>query len=180
MTKDLLELDTRRKIFEFIVEYPGVHLRELERSLGMSVQLLDYHLRVLEKGGLVTAKESEKYKRFYAGVKRVEDPKVLYPDEKGKLALLRQETPLSIVLYLLRVESARHKEIAEKLDVPSSTLSYHLNKLIKGELIEKTPVGEERGFRLTDYEGILRLLIAYKPLSKDMFDRFADIWRDLY
>ncbi|MCK5291119.1 MAG: ArsR family transcriptional regulator [Thermoplasmata archaeon] len=180
MTKDLLELDTRRKIFEFIVKFPGVHLRELERSLGMSVQLLDYHLRVLGKGGLVSSTESDKYKRFYAGVKRVEDPKALHPDEKDKLAILRQETPLSIVLCLLRVGSARHMDIAGELDIPSSTLSYHLKKLTKGELIEKIPVGEERGFQLKDPESTLKLLIAYRPLSKDMFDRFAEIWRDLY
>ncbi|MEE9223236.1 MAG: ArsR family transcriptional regulator [Thermoplasmata archaeon] len=180
MTKDLLELDTRRRIFQFIVKYPGVHLRELERSLVISVQLLDYHLRVMEKGGLVSFTESDKYKRFYAGVKRVEDPKVLHPDEKTQLALLRQEVPLSIVLYLLRVESARHKDISRELDIQASTLSYHLKKLIKGELIEKFSVGEERGFQLKDSEGTLKLLIAYRPLSKDMFDRFAEIWRDLY
>ncbi|MFQ6128794.1 MAG: winged helix-turn-helix transcriptional regulator [Thermoplasmata archaeon] len=180
MTKDLLELETRRKIFEFIVQYPGIHLRELERALGMSASLLDYHLRVLLRGGLISVLERDRYKRYYPEAFRVEDVRILSPVEKRMLALLRQEIPLSIVLYLLRVGNARHGEIAKELSLRSSTLSYHLKKLTRGGVVEKMPIGEERGFRLKDPDKTFKLLIAYKPLSKDLFDRFVEIWRELY
>ncbi|MFQ6061451.1 MAG: winged helix-turn-helix transcriptional regulator [Thermoplasmata archaeon] len=180
MTKDLLELETRRRIFEFISKYPGVHLRELERSMGMSVPLLDYHLRVLVKGGLVSVLESERYKRYYPRSSHIEDVRTLSLKERKILALLRQKVPLSITLYLLRSGSARHGEISRELDIPSSTLSYHLKKLMKGGVVEKVAFGEERGFRLKERERTLKLLIACRPLSKDMFDRFVEIWRELY
>ncbi|MFQ5885333.1 MAG: helix-turn-helix domain-containing protein, partial [Thermoplasmata archaeon] len=144
------------------------------------IPLLDYHLRALEKGGLISVLESDKYKRFYPEVKSLRDVKILSPKEKRTLALLRQRIPLSIAMHLLRVGSARHKEIAVELNVPSSTLTYHLKKLTKAGIIEKIPIGEERGFKLKDPNRILKLLIAYRPLSKDMFDRFVEIWRELY
>ncbi|MFQ5910003.1 MAG: winged helix-turn-helix transcriptional regulator [Thermoplasmata archaeon] len=180
MTKDLLELETRSKIFDFIVQYPGIHLRELERALGMSAPLLDYHLRVLLRGGLVSVLEEEAYKRYYPEPSSVKDVRVLSPGEKRMLALLRQEIPLSIVLYLLRMGNTRHGEIAAELGLRASTLSYHLGKLVTGEIVEKTSVGKKRGYRLKDRDGTFKLLIACRPLSKDMFDRFVEIWRELY
>jgi len=41
---EALELETRKKIYETVKRFPGLHLREIARQLDMSVPLVDYHL----------------------------------------------------------------------------------------------------------------------------------------
>lgn len=47
--EDSLALETRRKIYNLILNYPGLHEREIARKLNLSLSTLDYHLHYLEK-----------------------------------------------------------------------------------------------------------------------------------
>lgn len=43
------EVGTRRRIYELIRDAPGIHMRELERRMGLMIGNLQYHLHYLEK-----------------------------------------------------------------------------------------------------------------------------------
>ena len=60
---NILELETRRKIYDFIQKFPGLHVREISRRLEIPFSTLQYHLRFLEKRELVKAKDDGKYIR---------------------------------------------------------------------------------------------------------------------
>ena len=167
---DVLELETRRRIFDLVQKNPGLHLSRIAEILGMRTSLVEYHLLYLEKNELILSTKESGYSRYFSkGSIGVDDKKII--------AVLRQDVPLKIVLFLLKSSRSQHKEILENVDVSPSTLSYHLKKLQNNGIISVQTFGEERGYFITDREGILRLLIKYKPYN--LIDSFKDIWIDL-
>ena len=120
---EILELDTRRKIFDLVSRNPGLHLSKIAEILKMSVQLVEYHLLYLEKNVVVYAERESGFTRYYIkGDIGTADKKIL--------SLLRQEVPLKIVLFLLKNNNSQHKDLLKICNVAPSTLSYHLKKLV--------------------------------------------------
>jgi len=170
MNDDILELETRRKIYDLVDKNPGLHLSKIAEILSMRISLVEYHLFYLEKNQLVVSANESGYTRYYVkGEIGTEDKKVL--------ALLRQNVPLRIAILLLKCESSQHKELLQNLDVAPSTLSYHLKKLVKCGIISVQTYGVEKGYSIINKEMVTRLLIKYKPYS--LIESFKDVWVDL-
>lgn len=165
----------RAEVYDAVRRYPGIHLRALERTLGVSAQLVNYHLRKLVEEGFVEVHEQGGYSRYY-------------PTSKGKAAkvtakdqplvgLLREEVPLHIVLVLLDHGPQSHAQLLARIGGAKSTLSYHLAKLAQLDIVEREP-GTPR-LRLAERDRVYRLLLTYAP-TPDLRDAFADLWGDLY
>lgn len=166
--------DTRKRVYDAVRRYPGIHVRGIERALATSATLAQYHLRKLEDEGYVEAKEQGGYTRYY-------------PTSKGKAAkvterdqpivgLLREEVPLHVVLLLLDAGPLTHAQLVERLGIAKSTVSYHLAKLAELGVVER---GAGPELRLAERDRIYRLLLAYDP-TPDLRDAFADLWEGLY
>lgn len=174
--EDLLELDTRRRLFEFLERFPGLHLRELERQLELDVRTLRHHLDFLERHDAVTVVREEGYVRYFPraweeGYFRER----IGASEKRLLALLRQRVPLQIVLLLVDEGEMDTDALREATDLAASTLSYHLTKLRKAGLVTYRREGHRRFYRLGDPEGVVQLLVRYRPTT-DLIDEFVDLW----
>jgi len=166
-----LELENRKKIFSIIKEYPGLNMKAIERKTTMNLNLVKYHLQKLEEMEIVNKMDEEGYKRYYPAKYNGER---LDHRDKRILGLLRNEKPLTIVVYLLNNGGkARHKEIREELDLPPSTLSYHLKKLKKKGILKK----DNRTYKIIDEKHISHLLLEYDP-PDDLVERFVDAWED--
>lgn len=181
MEDEVLELQTRKRIFEEVCKFPGLHLREIARQLEQSVPLVDYHLNLLERHGIVTAITEGQYKRYYPkdqiGSELKRDS--LSQEEKRTVALLRQRIPLQIVLFLMKNESAQHKDMLPAMGVSASTLSHHLNKLARRGIITKTSTGDDRGYRIANEAQTARLLMNYEAPPGTIVDSFIEIWEEL-
>ena len=68
--KSILKLEKRRKIYNYILKYPGVHLSELSKKLDIPKTTLFYHLNYLKKHELVLVKTVDRFSRYY-GVRKV-------------------------------------------------------------------------------------------------------------
>ncbi len=182
MGDEALELETRKKIYETVKKFPGLHLRELARQLGLSVPLVDYHLNFLEKYGIVTGISDEQYRRFYPKdpIGAVEKTDVLSSDEKRIVALLRQRIPLQIVLFIMKKGSAQHKEMVPVMGISPSTLSHHLNKLQRRGVLLKTSAGEDKGYRLANEGQMARLMLHYEPPPGTLVDSFVELWEEFH
>ncbi len=165
-----LELDTRRRVYEFIRVNPGTHMRAIQRRLQMPIGLLKFHIRYLIKHEMITEKKDRYYKRYYlVGTLRTLD--------KEALSVLRQQYPRWIILYLLEHPGAKHKELLAKFEIKPSTLSFYLKNLIDKQLISRKRKGRESSYTLSDPEGIIHILITYRPSFLDkLVDRFLETW----
>lgn len=162
----------RKQVYEAVRRYPGIHVRGIERNLGVSAPLVQYHLKHLVDEGFVEAHDQGGYSRYYPRREvRVRD------EDVPLLGLLREEVPLHVTLLLLDHGALTHGALVERMGLAKSTVSYHLAKLAEAGIVEREP-GSAR-IRLAEGHRIRELLLAYNP-TPDLLDTFADLWSDLY
>ncbi len=165
-----LELASRRRIYDFLLANPGVHLRRIGHALGMSTGMLSYHLGYLERNGVLKAEEDGHRKRYFIARAFVEA-------QRRILAVLRQDVPRKILVELLTYEGRTFAELQASVGVSKSTLSYHLQKLMQRDLLVRTRRERESVFTIKDIEEVRKLLLANRSsFNDDAVDRFADLW----
>jgi predicted transcriptional regulator len=169
---EILELETRRKIYELITKNPGLHFSKIADMLHLRLSLVEYHLLYLEKNKIIISVKEKGYKRYY-----VEGTKIGVEDKKI-LSLLRQEIPLRIVLFLIKNANSKHRDILKYVDCAPSTLSYHLKKLVTNGIIAiKNNFGKEGVYNIVNKNEIIKIIVSYKPYA--VLESFKDIWGDL-
>lgn len=170
MPEDVLGQGSRRRIADAVAAKPGVHMRELQRGLGMSAGTLEYHLHVLVREGVLAQRRQGRYTRYYVAAQ-------VGRREKDVLALLRQEVPRRICAQLLMKPDQSHGELLAHFALAPSTLSFHLKKLVQGELVDARREGRETRFRVREPGLVGKVLVDYQASFVDeLVDRFADVW----
>ena len=167
---EVLELEIRRKIYTLILKNPGLHVRKIAEILSLQGQLADYHLAYLERAHIITMIKEEGFRRCYPTGK-------LSFIDRQRISILRKETPLKIIVFLIQHPCSTHKEILDHLDVVKSTLSYHLTKLLNHGIINVQLQENEKKYSVGNAQEIITLLIKYKPYSR--IESMKDTWVDL-
>lgn len=151
---DCLSVESRRTIYQCVIEHAGAHLRDVARRSGMPLGTALYHLDRLEEAGLVVARRDGRYKRYFAaqGMGR---------REKEVVSLLRHDVPRRIVYSLLRDGPATQRALCEAIGVSRSTLSFHVNRLLVHGLVNRTEARPEGIYALQEPD-----------LARDLLARF--------
>lgn len=171
--EDPLELETRRRIYQHLQKFPGAHMREIGREVDIPMGTLEYHLHYLVKAQLLTVRQDARYTRYFATGE-------LSRHEKDVLAVLRQKVPRQIAAHLLLAPGSSHGQLLTKFELSGSTLSFHLKKLLRTEIVTLQKSGRENLYRVRDPELVARVLIQHKAsFFDDVVDRFADVWLSL-
>ena len=173
MDEEILALSRRRTIFEHISRFPGTYLREMERTLTLSVGDLQYHLHRLEKASLISAHEEGRRKRYFV------NDEVRYIDREI-LSQVRMKTPRRIIIFLLLNPDSCFKDILAEFNFTKGALSFHLKRLLKAGLLVKSKRERETIYKVADEERIGQLLISYRSsMMDDTLDGFIDLWTRL-
>jgi predicted transcriptional regulator len=166
-----IELGTRKRIYELIRDSPGIHLREIERRLGLSMGNLQYHIHYLENHNLIFQLKDEEYVRYFIKKKKTNEY------ERNILCFLRRTGSRHILINLLKDTEMNSKEISEIIGLSPSTISWHLNKLVKVGILEKEKENRKSNFTIKDPELVAELLISYKESFLDsILDSFIEMW----
>lgn len=177
--EDLFQLDARKRLHDYVVQYPGLHLSELARAFGMDTNHAKYHLEYLEARGILTSQRDANYVRWYAKREGALGPQeALSPREKELLAQLRRPILLHIALILLDRETVTHAELLPVVGVAHGTLHYHLKNMERSGVIRSTKEGRERRYVLMEPGAILALLMRYKPPDA-LVSGFLSAWEDV-
>ena len=163
MGEEALDLKTRRSIYHFVYRYPGLHFRELCRKLHIPRSTLSYHLKYLEKRGLLITKSEGKYTCYYVSNN-------IGNDQKKVLPLLRREVPRNIILYLLTISCASQIELSKSLEKHPTTIEFHLKKLLDIGIIEPAPVDNKKVY--IKYDGLK--IVERAPIGKEIIYRLKD------
>jgi predicted transcriptional regulator len=161
---------TKDEILEFIKNHPGSHLRQVKRSLGISMGAIQYHLGVLEKERRIISRRKGLYKRFY--------PSLVFGEyQRDILDVLSQETERDILLYLVRNQNATQKELSQYARISSGTINWHMKRLMASHLVSVKREGQFVRYALElNPDEILSLLQIYHPSIWETFaDRFANV-----
>lgn len=176
MTEKAPDADLRRRILLIIEEYPGLHLREIQRRAATSAMLAEYHLNILEKMGLVTSSSRGRYRDFFP-VRSL--PMQLDDTDRRWLGLLRRPAILRISLLLLEGGALRPIQLARALDLVPSTAAYQFKLMEDAGLALVDRRGNRSFIRLTDAGRVLELLRTYHP-SPDAISTYAETWANVF
>jgi predicted transcriptional regulator len=180
MTSDVLELETRRSIFDIVQDNPGLHMREIARRCELKLSLVEYHIRTLVNNDLLVSVKEDGYRRFYISGDVKNGRIGLSLKQKRMLHVLRQVVPLNVIAILLEKRMCQHKEILGELDISASTLSYHLSKMRGVGIVEKVRTPNDKGFKLVKAGEVLWLLMMGKIEIPTVVDGFITTWDEFY
>lgn len=166
-------------LLSFVQRYPGVHLREIRRRLGIPIGTLDYHLYRLGKEGLISVRFQGGYKCCYPGTSEVSGSPIPAA-EQVLLALLRQSLPRALILHLYLEGPTPPAALVAPLATTAPNLSYYLKRLEAAGVIVREEGPQGRVVRLVDAKGIHGVLLKYPPLPESAVDRFLTFWGELH
>jgi parallel beta-helix repeat protein len=130
--KAVLDNETRNIIQKYISANPGTHYNSIKRELEIPNGALAYHLKTLEREGFVKSKRQGMYKiLFPIDIKDTSKSPHLSESQKLIYDLIQKNPGLS------------QKDIAEKIDLTLSTVNYHVNTLVKNDIIQLERVGNK-------------------------------------
>src|SRR5690348_9073267 len=148
--ENVLDLDARKRIVNFVQENPGMHLRAMAEQLAMPVSTLEYHCYQLTRHGRLATREDGGFKAFYPadGMDR-RDKDILY--------LVRHDVPRRICTHLVLTPGANPKDLKHVVGLSGPTLSFHLAKLKRAGLVREEPDGRTKRLFLEDPERVANL-----------------------
>ncbi len=168
--KKILELETRKSIYELVKRYSGCHFRELERKSKLSTGILKYHLDFLAKHNLIKQEKDGNNLRYFLSDIQIENRKLL--------SFLRQESIRKIILFMLANKDCHHEDIVRFVKLSASTVSWHLKKLLRNNVITQIKEGRKTIYKLLiNEEEIVKLLIYYKESFLDsLVNKTIEMW----
>lgn len=164
----------RGQVLAFVRTYPGVHVRSLERRLGLSSRLAAYHLAQLEGEGRVQCVHETGFARYFAAVGK---PR-WSADDVRFACLMRRAAALRIVILLAGEGGLTRDELGARLGLAKASVSYHLAMLADDGLVAADREGRRLVYRLADKESTLGRLANFTPLPDDL-EPFDAMWHDL-
>lgn len=167
--EEVLEYETRRRVYQLIEDEPGLHLRELERRSGVPLSTLRHHLRYLREHRLIDVVEDRNVSRYFVNV-------LAETADRRTLAALRQDALRRVLLFVLsRGGATTYQELQANLQTPASTLAVYLSQLVERGLLARRSLGRESRYEAVDAERTIRLLHRYRASFVDsLVDHLLD------
>jgi len=166
--------NNRSRIYEYIKNHPGIHLRKLSKNLVIAMGDTQHHLGVLDKLGLIKSRRKGMYKVYYT-------VSILRKRDEDILAVLQQETPRDIILHLVENPGSTQGEISKYMRLTAPTINWHMSNLINAHLVTSYKDGRYVKYfiegNVNDIVGLLKLY--YPTVWSKLSDRLAELFLDL-
>ena len=171
---DQIISDNRGRIYDYIKNHPGTHLRRLSKNLAIAIGDTQHHLGVLDKLGLIKSRRKGMYKVYYT-------VSILGKRDEDILAVLQQETPRGIILFLVENPGSAQGEISRYMSLTAPTINWHMSNLINVGLVTSHKEGRfVKYFIDGDVNDIIGLLKSYYPtIWNKLSGRLAELFLDL-
>jgi predicted transcriptional regulator len=163
-----MESQSRARIKLLVSFQPGLHLRELQRQIGLSFSSTRYHVDKLAREGKVDRVEDKGYSRIYPPGTDLED--------RLLLSLVRRKTDHRILSCFLRESNLTQQRLTEVTGLSKSTISEHLGTLLELHVVRTRASGEQRTFELAEPAKMNALMRRHPVVFEKATSRFIDLW----
>ncbi len=173
MTDEVLELESRRRMYAVVARNPGSSARDVQRVLGLGWGETSYHLDRLVEAQLLRRERTPNRDFYFARDVTWED--------RRSLVFFRRRTSREILLALYARPDLTAYEVADRLGLGKSTVSFHLARLLSAGLVESQRPEASRRFRVANPEQVRRLLQMYRDsFREEVVGRFAEVWGSIF
>jgi len=151
------------KVLEYIQANPGSHLRGIKRDLDMAMGTVQYHLNSLEKQGKITS-ERQNFRKFYFSIG------LFAENQRNILKIIKQDTAREILLFIIEKNNPTQKEIVNKIQISAASVTWHLDRLKKIDIIYELKDGKYKRYYLKiKPTEIIQLIKNYHPTIWDQW-----------
>jgi predicted transcriptional regulator len=170
MSEPDLELDSRRALYQHIVDNPGVHFRALLEAFDYAQGTIQYQLRWLATEELVEVSDDGKYTRYY--------PAAEFDDaDRDAMNALRRKYSRRVLAHLITDGPLSTTELSDRLDKAKSTVSWHLSNLDEAGLVTREREGRSVVYAVGDPDRITQLYAIHQRSFTDrVVDRLLGLW----
>jgi predicted transcriptional regulator len=138
---DAPDSETRQRILAAIQADPGVHFGSLRRTMGISSGTLDYHLAILLRRGDVFDLHRDGYRCFFT-----KGTKGFFLDA---ILAMKAAGARQITVALEGGAAMSATELGGKTGLALSTVSYHVQRMVRTGLLQEVITGRARTLRLS-------------------------------
>jgi len=142
--KNLLENQTRAKIYDSVKKNPGSTMADITKREGLNLGTVRYHINQLKASQKITFIRSNKFLRIFQNSNTYNDR------EKMIISTLNRSSARSIVMYLDSHPGSNNTQIAENLKISESGIHVQLKKLLKEGIVTSRQEGRSQKYYLTD------------------------------
>ena len=126
--EDVLENENRSKIIDLILDIPGIHFNEILRLTELSAGNLVWHLDILTTYKIIGKKNIGQYLVYFPYYNS-------NPMSNIDIKLTKSKETLQILNMIEEKPGTYGSQIAKTLSIDHKTAKYHIDKLIKAELV---------------------------------------------
>ncbi|UCE12740.1 MAG: winged helix-turn-helix transcriptional regulator [Candidatus Heimdallarchaeota archaeon] len=118
-------------IKSIISQYPGINLREIQRTSNLAMGVIQYHLRYLESDGIreIESLRHGRCKHFFESYKFNQREKVWFS--------LNRNQNIKSILDLLENDQCTQKDLSQLTGISKSLTSYYIKNLERNGLVER-------------------------------------------
>jgi len=138
-----LEHETRTAIYDHICAHPGIRLGALIQDLGTNRGTVRYHLGRLQEFGMIATAAVEGQTGYF------ENRQNYSALETKVLIYFRNPTTQEILAILLESPAASRQELAQRLGITASSVSWHLQRLKADGIILQEKTGGDVQYSLS-------------------------------
>lgn len=136
----VLDSEPRATLYEVVTGSPGISMTEVAERAGIPLSTARYHSRVLTNEDVIDEEKIRGKRRLF--------PAAMEPDRRELAAAMADDATASLLAVTFHLEPIGVCGLAEELDRSASTISYHLTRLEKADLLEREHDGDYTVVRL--------------------------------
>jgi DNA-binding MarR family transcriptional regulator len=164
----------KERIYQYIANNPGCHLRKIIKDLGLVMGDTQHHLKMLEKTDLIKSRRIGIFRRYYTVS--------IYGERlESLLAILRQEAPRDIIIFLIENPGATQADVAKHKGFSAPTINWHMSRLMEKGLVRSRKQGKFVNYYVEgNLKDITSILKRYYPsIWNRLSNRLADLFLDI-
>ncbi len=169
--------DVRHRVLDAVGAKPGIHMRELARTLNVSLGDITHHVRSLESEGAIIGISDGHFRRYFLPTLVLpRESRRLNEDDRRLLAECRRPASLAIILSLAAEGPLRHGQLRGRLGRSKGTTTFHLSRLVAAGFVREVHESAEERYELTNRGHTIELLATFSDTLRDHVDDFASLW----
>lgn len=136
--EDIFQNENRINIISQVLKTPGIHHNELLRICNLQKGQLQWHLDILLKNGIIQKEIQGQYTLYYAKNKNIES------SQSVNVGIIDSSSTKKILDIIIEKPGINLTNIAKRIKLARSTITYHIEKLIDVNLIKVQKKGRKK------------------------------------
>ena len=167
MKEDTKEGANATKLRVLVESSPGIHLREVQRVLGVSFTTVRHHVRRLLEDKSIESRRYGRYNRLF--------PQGFPATEIGQALAVRNRTTKVILEEIAIRHNTTNKSVSRSTGLAKSTVSRHVSLLESLGVVERTHSNTGSGFNVNERLAF-QLLNHGRSGLRTTVDRYIALW----